>query len=148
MRPTPAERRTIRSRTDLLLAGSPATAVAATILGLAIVTLWLVPLRSSLWLDETGTVWAARGTLHDTCERAFHPGQPSVLFAILTWATIAIGGLSEITLRMPSLVASSVSALGVILLAPRFCDPYQSLLAAAIFATHPTLAFSAPHARP
>src|SRR5258708_13464579 len=137
MRPTPAERRTIRSRTDLLLAGSPATALAATILGLAIVTFWLVPLRSSLWLDETGTVWAARGTLHDTWERAFHPGQPSVLFAILTWATIAIGGLSEITLRMPSLVASSVAAIGVYLLSRRFCDPSQTPLPPPIFAPPP-----------
>ena len=71
-----------------------------------------------------------------------------MLFALLTWTTIAVGGLSELTLRMPSLLASSIAAIGVYLLARRFCDPYQSLLAAAIFATHPTVAFAAADARP
>jgi hypothetical protein len=148
MTPTSDDRRTIRWRSDLLLAGSPATALAAIILALAVSAFWLAPLRSSLWLDETGTVWAARGSLAHTWNRAFHPGQPSVLFSILTWAVIAIGGLHEITLRMPSLVASLVAAIGVYLLARRFCDRHQSLLACALFATHGTVAFAAADARP
>jgi hypothetical protein len=80
-------------------------------------------------------------------KRAFHPGQPSVFFSILTWGTIAIGGLNEITLRMPSLIASSIAAIGVYRLARRFCDPHQSLLACAFFATYSTVAFAAD-ARP
>jgi hypothetical protein len=142
------ESKTIRDRLDLLLAGNFATALVAAILGLAVSIFWLVPLRSSLWLDETGTVWAARGTLRDVWERAFNPGQPSVAFAIMTWWAVHIGGLDEITLRVPSLVASSVAALGVYLVARRFCDPHQSLLACALFATHSTVAFAAADARP
>ena len=148
MRTISDDRRTIRWRSERLLAGSPATVLAAIILGLAVSAFWLAPLRSSLWLEETGTVWGARGTLADTWGRAFHPGQPSVLFSILTWATITIGGLHEIALRMPSLVASLIAAIGVYLLARRFCDPHQSLLACALFATHGTVAFAAADARP
>jgi mannosyltransferase len=140
--------RTIRSRLDLLLAGSSATALAATILGLAVAVFWLAPLRSSLWLDETGTVWAVHGTLRDTWERAIHPGLPSVFFSILTWGATAIGGLNEITLRVPSLIASSIAAGGVYLLARRFCDAHQSLLACALFATYGTVEFAAADARP
>jgi mannosyltransferase len=142
------KRKTIRYKADLFLSGGFATVLVTAILGLAVSVLWLVPLRSSLWLDETGTVWAARGTLRDVWERAFHPGQPSVAFAIMTWWAVHLGGLDEITLRMPSLVASSVAAVGVYLLARRFCDPHQSLLACALFATHSTVVFAAADARP
>lgn len=71
-----------------------------------------------------------------------------MFFSLLTWMAIAIGGLHEISLRMPSVLASSVAATGVYWLARRFCDPHQSLLACALFAIHGTVAFAAADARP
>jgi len=125
-----------------------ATAITAIALALGICVFWLAPIRSSLWLDETGTVWAVRGTLPETVARAFHPGQPSVLFSALTWFVVAIGGLHEVTLRTPSIVAALMAALGVYWLARRYCDACQSLLATALFATYGTVAFAAADARP
>jgi uncharacterized membrane protein len=49
---------------------------------------------------------------------------------------------------MPSLVASLLASLGVYRLSRCFCDPVQSLLATALFATHGTVAFAAADARP
>jgi mannosyltransferase len=103
---------------------------------------------SSLWLDETGTVWAIRGTLTETVKRAFQPGQPSVLFSIVVWLTVAIGGLKEVTLRIPSLVAALIAAICVYRLARRLCDPEGSILAAGLFATYGTVVFAATDARP
>ena len=129
------------------LDGSAAT-FTAVVLALAIGIFWIAPIRSSLWLDETGTVWAIRGTLRDTIDRAFYPGQPSVLYSVVTWLVVAAGGLHEITLRLPSLVATAMAALGVYRLAQRFCDPQQSLLAMALFSTYGTVVFAAADARP
>lgn len=42
----------------------------------------------------------------------------------------------------------AVAAVGVYLLARRFCDPHQSLLACALFATHSTVVFAAADAGP
>jgi hypothetical protein len=133
----------VRDRVD-----ASAAAITAVVLALAIGLFWVVPMRSSLWLDETGTVWAIRGTLRETIARAFYPGQPSVLFSVVTWLVVAVGGLHEITLRVPSLVAAVIAALGVYWLVRRFGDASQSLLATALFATYGTVAFAAADARP
>ena len=138
----------LRTRLEPVLSSRFATGVVAAMLGLCVVVAWLKPLRSSLWLDETGTAWAARGTLAEVWQRAFHPGQPSIAYAVLTWCAVHVGGFSELTLRMPSLVASVVATTGVYLLARRFCDRHQSLLASALFATHGAVAFAAADARP
>jgi len=133
----------VRDRVD----GSAAT-FTVVLLALAIGTFWVAPIGSSLWLDEMGTVWAIRGTLRETIDRAFYPGQPSVLLSVVTWLVVAAGGLHEITLRLPSLVATAIAALGVYRLAQRFCDVPQSLLATALFGTYGTVVFAAADARP
>src|SRR4029453_16846008 len=84
-----------------------AATITAVVLARAIGMFWVAPIGSSLWLDEMGTVWAIRGTLRETIDRAFYPGQPSVLFSVVTWLVVAAGGLHEITLRVPSLGAGA-----------------------------------------
>ena len=133
----------VRDRVD-----ASAATITAVVLALAIGMFWVAPIGSSLWLDEMGTVWAIRGTLRETIDRAFYPGQPSVLFSVVTWLVVAAGGLHEITLRVPSLVAAAIAALGVYRLAQRFADARQSLLATALFATYGTVVFAAADARP
>src|SRR5262245_49020387 len=97
----------VRDRVD-----ASAATVTAVVLVAAISIFWVAPIGSSLWLDEVGTVWAIRGTLRETIDRAFYPGQPSVLFSVVTWLVVAAGGLHEITLRVPSLMAAAIAALG------------------------------------
>ena len=115
---------------------------------LAMILFWLTPLNSSLWLDETGTAWAAKGSFWEVVNRAYYPGQPSVLFSIVAWLAISLGGLHEWTLRLPSLAACLMATVCVYRLARRFCDPERSILAAGLFLTYGTVAFAAADARP
>lgn len=69
-----------------------------TILVILIARLWLTPLHSGLWVDELETVFVVR-----------HPGHPTfpIPVAIYYWlprAATAMFGLSEVVLRMPSVV--------------------------------------------
>lgn len=110
---------------------------------------WVAPLRSSFWLDETGTVWAIHGSFAETVIRAYdRPGQPSVLFSILAWLTVAIGGLHELTLRFPSIVACLIAAVGVYRLGLRFMDRGLAVFASVIFALNGMVIFAASDARP
>ncbi len=139
----------VRDGADTLFCSETGTAALLAGAASAVVLLfWFPPLGSSLWLDETGTAWAIRGTLAETFHRAFQPGQPSVLFSILAWCAVAIGGLHEAALRMPSLIASLAALAGVYLLARRFVSRWRSLLAAGLFAASGPVAFAAADARP
>ena len=71
--------------------------------------LWLVPLFSSLWLDELGTYWVVKDGLGDTVHRAltFHGQSP--LYYSIVWAARSLGGNSEAVLRLPSLIATAAS---------------------------------------
>ena len=71
--------------------------------------LWLVPLSSSLWLDELGTWWVVKDGLGDAVHRAltFHGQSP--LYYSIVWTARTVGGNSEVVLRLPSLIATAVS---------------------------------------
>lgn len=75
MNAAPTERR--KSGADVRVCDrvdASAATITAVVLALAIGMFWVAPIASSLWLDETGTVWAIRGTLRETIDRAFYPG--------------------------------------------------------------------------
>jgi hypothetical protein len=109
---------------------------------------WILPLGSSFWLDETGTAWAIQGSLAQTIARAYHPGQPSVLFSIIAWIIAGTGGLHELTLRLPSLIACLGATLGVYRLASRSTYREEALLACGIFVLNGPVSFAAAEARP
>jgi hypothetical protein len=60
-------------------------------------------LRSSLWLDEFGTLWTAEGSIRTTWDRAtsFHGQTP--LYYLLAWIPIHLFGESEAILRSSAL---------------------------------------------
>src|SRR5207248_1638413 len=70
--------------------------------------LWLLPLGSSLWLDETATFWVVQGGLHETIHRALEFQSGSVPYFLVAWIARVLGGTSEIALRMPSVIAACV----------------------------------------
>jgi len=67
--------------------------------------LWISPLPSSFWLDETGTVWVIQGTLKDVWR---HLGITDFiqmpLFSLLMWLWTRLTGVSEAALRLPSVI--------------------------------------------
>ena len=64
--------------------------------------------RESLWIDELHTAWCVEGPLRDVAERARAGNQPPLYFWLL-WFLTRVLGISEFSLRLPSLVAGSLS---------------------------------------
>ena len=116
---------------------------------IAVWRLWLAQMGSSLWLDETGTVWAVKGTLAQALDRSWmHPGQPSVLYSIIAWLLLLPGFPMEWTLRLPSIMAMAGAGIVLYRLAVRFGLRGEAMLAVTVFATSGPVIFAAADARP
>lgn len=113
----------------------------------ALVRLWIVPLRSSLSLDEFGTWWASDGGLGEILSRTQLFPQ-SVPYVAIVWLERALGGSGEISLRLPSLLAAGLAAYFLYRLGAELVDRETGLLAAGIFAGFRPIAFAAGDARP
>jgi uncharacterized membrane protein len=111
-------------------------------------SLWLVPLFSSLWLDELGTWWVVKDGLGDAVHRAltFHGQSP--LYYSIVWAARNVGGNSEAVLRLPSLIATAVSAVLLYRLARTLIGREAARFSVLVFATSNVAAFEASEARP
>ena len=117
-------------------------------LGLAVfVRLWVLPLNSSLSLDEFGTWWVTNGGFGDILSRARLFPQ-SVPYAAIVWLARAIGGNGEIALRLPSLLAGGLAAYCLYRLGLELFDRETGWLAAGIFVGTPQICFAAGDARP
>ena len=111
-------------------------------------SLWLVPLFSSLWEDEFGTWWVVKDGLGDAVHRAitFHGQSP--LYYLIVWATRVVGGNSEVVLRLPSLIATAVSAVVLYRLARHLISREAARFTVLVFAASQVVAFEASEARP
>ena len=110
--------------------------------------LWLLPLFSSLWVDELGTWWAVKDGLGDAVHRAltFH-GQSPLYYAIV-WVFRTVGGDSEAVLRLPSLISAALAAILLYRLARTLIGREAARLAVLVFAAGQVVAFEASEARP
>ncbi len=113
----------------------------------AAVFLWILPIRSAFWADETVTYWIVRGGAADLIRRCtIWPH--SILYAAILWAFERIGGHSEAWLRLPSLAAMAVAAWLLYRLARELYDRETALSAATLFALTSFIAAAACDARP
>src|ERR1700733_15895429 len=87
----------------------------ATLLAVSIARLWLVPLPSSFWVDELVTMFVVKHPGHASF--AVAPQVPQSIYYWLPRAALAISGPSEISFRIPSMVAMAVALWLVALLA-------------------------------
>ncbi len=110
--------------------------------------LWLVPLFSSLWLDELGTYWVVKDGLGDAVHRAltFHGQSP--LYYSIVWAARSVGGNSEAVLRLPSLIATAASLVLLYRLARTLISREAARFTVLAFAATQMVAFEASEARP
>lgn len=115
---------------------------------LAAAVAWLPPLRSSLWLDETGTAWLVRGSLAASIGRALRFQGGSPLYYFVLWIVRALFGTSEAVARLPSVVGMALAVVLLFLLGRRLFDEGAGALAAALLAALPFVAFAAADARP
>ncbi len=116
---------------------------------LEITWLWILPLRSSLWLDELITFWSSyKGFVPALSRSQFWPGQ-NMPYDVLIAAVIRTAGTSEIALRLPSLLASLVAAWLLFRLAEHFLDRETGVLVVVVFVSlHEIAKEAATNARP
>ena len=114
----------------------------------AVARLWVPPLGSSLWLDETGTVWLLKGSLLGSLRHAlsFQGGSP--LYYVVEWSAKTVLGASELALRAPSVLGMALAAYLLFRLGRRLFDAGTGAIASLVFVSLPIVAFAAVDARP
>jgi hypothetical protein len=123
------------------------TLALAALLALAIIRLWLMPLPSSFWTDETGTVFVIRyGASHPSA--ALLPGLLGSIYFVLPRVAVALGGFSEVVFRLPSTLAMGVALYLIARLAARLIHPDAAWFAAFACLTMHGFNFQAADARP
>lgn len=109
---------------------------------------WLKFLPGSFWLDECGTAWLVQGGPVDAVRRSLlllH----APLFALIAAAASAMGGPTEVALRIPSWLAAGLSIVLFYKLASElFPEPAPAGAATGVFTLWPLLSYSAADARP
>jgi mannosyltransferase len=116
---------------------------------IAVLAVWIPPMVSSLWLDETGTFWVIDGSLGGVVERGLDFQGQFPLYHVALWGWSRIAGTSEVALRLPSLVGALVAAWLCYRLARRlFADAGVATLTACIFVLMAPVSVAAADARP
>jgi hypothetical protein len=108
---------------------------------------WLKFLPNSFWLDECGTVWLIQGGFSDLSRRSLlllH----TPLFGAIAASAAAIGGVSEMALRVPSWIAAGLAIFLFYRLAEEVLEPESAQAALCIFACWPIVSYAAVDARP
>lgn len=95
----------------------------------AIVRLWMMPLPSSFWVDETGTAFVVRRGADDPT-LAVARQVPASVYYVLPSLMDRLFGLSETAYRIPSLVAMAVALWFIGRLAARLIHPQAAWFAA------------------
>jgi len=115
---------------------------------LVLVLLWIVPLSTSLGLDESGNYWVLKDGFHEALVRSqIWPGTP-IIYDALVIAAKALGGNSEIVLRLPALLAGLCSLWILYLLGKRLLGPLAGMLACLVFASLRDVVYVASTVRP
>jgi len=101
----------------------------ALLMAAAIVRLWVMPLPSSFWVDETGTAFVVRRGAGDPTLSVARQ-VPASIYYILPSLMDRFFGLSETAYRIPSLVAMGVALWFIGRLAARLIHPQAAWFAA------------------
>jgi hypothetical protein len=119
------------------------------LLGLLILTRFIAPWPSGLWLDETTTHWLSKEGPSKIISRGAQWGNDEpLLYGLIAWLAEAIGGVNEIAIRTPSVIAMALAVWVVYLLGKRLIDRDAGIIAAIIFICLPNVMFAAIDARP
>jgi len=108
---------------------------------------WILPLGDSFWVDETVTYWTIKDGWGPFWERtAVH--QDSRAYCAMLWAWAQMAGMSEIALRLPSLIAIAGAAGVAAWMLRRGFGPGAGWPVWAVAAVYPQLQFYGGDARP
>lgn len=111
------------------------------------ISLWFLPFRSGLSVDETGSWWQ----ISEGFSQIWPRGGVALSFPAYTyilWAWTRVTGTSEVALRSLSVLAMMGAAYLLYLAARELFKPDAALFAAITFCIHPIIAYAAVDARP
>jgi Dolichyl-phosphate-mannose-protein mannosyltransferase len=91
------------------------------LLAVCLTRLWLMPLPSSLWTDETGTAFVVQHPADPSL--AVAPQVPASVYYVLPRIADTILGFSEISYRIPSVLLMVIALFVIGCLAARLIDP-------------------------
>lgn len=123
---------------DLLLAAT---------LVCCIVRLWIMPLGSSLWVDEMGTYFVVHHGANDPSLRVA-PQVAASIYYVLPMVAERVAGFSEVSYRFFSLLAMAGALVAIALLAARLIHPHAAWFAAFACMTSRGFNYQADDARP
>ena len=120
----------------------------ALLLALLVIRLWLPPLNSSFWGDETATMFVAQHGSHDPSLQgvAFQVWQSWYYTLIHFWGKLF--GFSEESVRIPSLLATLVLLFLIARLSMRLIHPESGWFAVFACLAFPGINYQAANARP
>jgi hypothetical protein len=116
------------------------------LLSACVIRLWLMPLSSSLWVDEIVTTFVLRFPHHQSF--AVAPQVPDSIYYWLPRASWALFGPSEISLRLPSVVAMGLALFFTARIAVRTIHPRAAWLAVFLCLALSGIDYFAVDARP
>jgi len=108
----------------------------------------LVSLNQSLWLDEATSAQVAKYLSYSEILTKFSPFDfhpPGYYFLLKFWTSFF--GFSEISLRMPSVIASLLTGYLVFLIGKKIKDPQAGFWSAAFFLFNPLIIYYSQEAR-
>ena len=116
---------------------------------LGIILLWIVPLGSSLGLDESGNWWVVKDGVREMLVRArVWPGGQSVLFNFFVIGARSIGGDSDVAMRIPSLLMAMGTLVLIYRLGKRLAGPLAAMFSCLIFVAMREVIYVASTVRP
>jgi hypothetical protein len=116
------------------------------LLSVAIARLWLTPLPSSFWTDETGTFFVVQRPNDPSL--AVAPQVPASIYYALPRTAERIFGFSEIAYRIPSVLLMGIALFMIGRLAARLIDRHAAWFAVFACFVTPNFNYYAADARP
>ena len=113
----------------------------------AVLRTWVMPMTSSFWIDEIGTVFVANHSAADPSLRAV-PQVPASIYYALPQALGHLLGISEVVYRIPSLLAMAAALILIGLLARRLIHPDAGWFAVLVCFCLREMNYQAADARP
>jgi mannosyltransferase len=98
--------------------------------------------------DEAATLSAVHRSFPDLLRMLLHIDAVHGPYYMFMWVVVRLGGSSELATRLPSVLATAVTAAGVAALGRRLVSPRAGLAAGLVFASVPYVTFYAQFARP
>lgn len=131
-----------RSAKETLACGYYAVYAIAVVLA---ITIWLLPIHSPLWLDETGSYWQISDGLSHIWSRQV---DSFAAYSYILWLSTKVFGTSEFALRIPSFLAMVAAVYLLYRVANELFNRELAMIAAIVFCVNPLVKFASIDVRP